>query len=69
MYNPLSHPQVAHKLMLSLGHDEYVTQGGDWGYRVTRGTAHVYGHEYCKAWHTNLSRAFPPSLTSHPLLF
>jgi hypothetical protein len=23
--------QVGHKLMLALGYDEYVAQGGDWG--------------------------------------
>ncbi|KAG0694535.1 Alpha/Beta hydrolase protein [Suillus ampliporus] len=33
--------KVAHKLMVALGHNEYVTQGGDWG---------LIHH---KAWHTN----------------
>jgi hypothetical protein len=26
--------QVGHKLMLELGYNEYVVQGGDWGYAV-----------------------------------
>ncbi|KAG6812504.1 hypothetical protein H0H92_002503 [Tricholoma furcatifolium] len=45
--------EVSHKLMLSLGYDEYVTQGGDWGYRITRKIAQLYGPKHSKAWHTN----------------
>ncbi|KAG6841103.1 hypothetical protein C0991_001791 [Blastosporella zonata] len=45
--------EVSHKLMIALGYDEYVTQGGDWGYRITRKIAHVYGPKHSKAWHTN----------------
>ncbi|GLB38196.1 putative alpha beta-hydrolase [Lyophyllum shimeji] len=54
--------EVGHKLMLALGYDEYVTQGGDWGYWIARRIAHVYGHKHCKAWHTNFPGAAPPSL-------
>ena len=28
--------EVCHKLMLRLGYTQYVTQGGDWGYFITR---------------------------------
>lgn len=28
--------ELCHKLMLQLGYDEYVTQGGDWGFFITR---------------------------------
>lgn len=28
--------EVCHKLMLRLGYDKYVTQGGDWGTMITR---------------------------------
>ncbi|KAJ7859303.1 Alpha/Beta hydrolase protein [Mycena olivaceomarginata] len=34
---------VCNKLMISLGYDEYVTQGGDWGSMITRKIATVYG--------------------------
>ncbi|KAF9468672.1 Alpha/Beta hydrolase protein [Collybia nuda] len=46
--------EVGHKLMLALGYDEYVTQGGDWGSLITRKMASLYGPKYHKAWHTNL---------------
>jgi hypothetical protein len=38
--------------MLSLGYDEYVTQGGDWGFYVTRAMGVLYP-EHCKASHIN----------------
>ncbi|KAG5635447.1 hypothetical protein H0H81_011224 [Sphagnurus paluster] len=49
----LNQIQVAHKLMLALGYDEYVTQGGDWGFFITRRMARLYGPKHIKAWHTN----------------
>ncbi|KAH8832506.1 Alpha/Beta hydrolase protein [Flagelloscypha sp. PMI_526] len=47
------HAEVAHKLMLSLGYNEYVAQGGDWGSPITRRLAVLYPNSV-KAWHTNL---------------
>jgi hypothetical protein len=38
--------------MLSLGYNEYVTQGGDWGFYVTRSIGLLYP-EHCKASHIN----------------
>lgn len=35
-FAPLQHAEVCHKLMRQLGYDRYVTQGGDWGYIITR---------------------------------
>ncbi|KAN0088172.1 Alpha/Beta hydrolase fold [Tylopilus felleus] len=61
--------EVAHKLMLSLGYNEYVTQGGDWGYVVTRQMAVDYGGKYDKAWHTNFPLVRPPSPLNEPLSF
>jgi len=61
--------EVAHKLMLSLGYNEYVTQGGDWGYIITRHMAMEYGGKYDKAWHTNMSLVQPPSPLKEPLSF
>ncbi|KAI9464666.1 Alpha/Beta hydrolase protein [Boletus coccyginus] len=61
--------EVAHRLMLSLGYNEYVTQGGDTGYLVTRHMAMVYGGKYDKAWHTNTLIGQPPSPLREPLSF
>jgi hypothetical protein len=44
--------ETCHKLMLSLGYNEYVTQGGDWGFWVTRAIGALYP-EHCKASHIN----------------
>ncbi|KAG6879342.1 hypothetical protein C0992_003476, partial [Termitomyces sp. T32_za158] len=60
--------EVAHKLMLALGYNEYVTQGGDWGYRITRKIAELYGPKHSKAWHTNFPLSGPPT-TSRPLVW
>ncbi|MCJ1397020.1 hypothetical protein MMC11_000212 [Xylographa trunciseda] len=62
------HAEVCHKLMLALGYDQYVTQGGDIGYGVTRGLAYLYP-ESCKATHTNFPRPNPPTLKQHPALY
>lgn len=34
--------ETCHKLMLQLGYDEYVTQGGDWGFFITRAIGKLY---------------------------
>lgn len=34
--------ETCHKLMLQLGYDEYVTQGGDWGMYITRAIGKLY---------------------------
>ncbi|RXW21604.1 hypothetical protein EST38_g4233 [Candolleomyces aberdarensis] len=64
--------EVCNKLMLALGYDQYVTQGGDWGYIITRRMAVRYGGLHVKAWHTNFPRnletAAPPSFWSHPII-
>ncbi|KAG6902542.1 hypothetical protein C0995_015360 [Termitomyces sp. Mi166 len=60
--------EVSHKLMLALGYDEYVTQGGDWGGWITRKIAAVYGPKQTKAWHTNFPTSGPPTI-SRPLLW
>ncbi|CAK5282715.1 unnamed protein product [Mycena citricolor] len=63
------HAEVGHKIMLALGYNEYVTQGGDWGYFITRRIAKRYGHQHNKAWHTNLPLGRPPTLYYEPLSF
>ncbi|KAJ7877019.1 Alpha/Beta hydrolase protein [Mycena leptocephala] len=61
--------EVGHKLMLALGYNEYVTQGGDLGFPITRRIAQNYGGKHSKAWHTNLPIAQRPSLFSSPLTY
>ncbi|KAG5640551.1 hypothetical protein DXG03_008121 [Asterophora parasitica] len=60
--------EVGQKLMLALGYEEYVTQGGDWGWVITRRIAQLYGPKHSKAWHTNFPRAAPPSFATRPLV-
>ncbi|KAJ3531862.1 hypothetical protein NMY22_g7980 [Coprinellus aureogranulatus] len=71
------HAEASHKLMLSLGYDEYVTQGGDWGFHITNTIAATYGGKHSKAWHTNFPHvieyvnlphppSLPPPLVSFP---
>ncbi|TCD61396.1 hypothetical protein EIP91_008517 [Steccherinum ochraceum] len=61
--------EVAHKLMLALGYDEYVAQGGDWGYSICRMLAYLYGPKHVKAWHTNMPLASAPTLRENPRLY
>ncbi|KAJ7613427.1 Alpha/Beta hydrolase protein [Roridomyces roridus] len=68
-FNLDQYAEVCNKLMLSLGYNEYVTQGGDWGFIITRRMAHLYGPKYVKAWHTNFPGGTPPSLLTQPLSF
>lgn len=53
--------------MKQLGYDEYVTQGGDWGFYVTRAIGIQYP-DSCKASHVNLIRAHAPEWKKNPLL-
>ncbi|KAL1950123.1 hypothetical protein VTO73DRAFT_5246 [Trametes versicolor] len=61
--------ELLNKLMLSLGYEEYVYQGGDWGHMLGACTAAEYGHTNLKAWHTNIPISGPPSFLSHPLAY
>ncbi|KAF8900220.1 alpha/beta-hydrolase [Mucidula mucida] len=60
--------EVAHKVMMALGYNEYVTQGGDLGTMITRAMALKYGGKHVKAWHTTLPYGFPPPPT-RPIAF
>ncbi|KJZ73397.1 hypothetical protein HIM_07191 [Hirsutella minnesotensis 3608] len=65
-------PQYAetmHKVMLALGYDKYVTQGGDWGFIVTRLMAVQYP-KHCLATHVNFIRPIgPPAMSKSPILY
>ncbi|KAF7944331.1 hypothetical protein EAE96_010729 [Botrytis aclada] len=58
--------ETCHKLMLQLGYDEYVTQGGDWGMFITRAIGKLYP-KHCKASHINMILANDPALSKNPL--
>jgi pimeloyl-ACP methyl ester carboxylesterase len=45
-----------------------VTQGGDWGYFLSRLLSHRYP-SHVRACHLYTIRAYPPSITQHPLLY
>ena len=62
------HAEVFNKIMLALGYDQYVTQGGDIGYPVTRAMGFFYP-QHCKASHTNMPSPNPPSLFEHKDLY
>ncbi|KAF5314945.1 hypothetical protein D9619_007397 [Psilocybe cf. subviscida] len=61
--------EVGNKLMLALGYNEYVTQGGDWGHMITTKLAQDYGHKHSKAMHSNFPLALRPHPINRPLLF
>ncbi|KAJ3578863.1 hypothetical protein NPX13_g1702 [Xylaria arbuscula] len=63
------HGEVFHKLMLRLGYEEYATQGGDWGFLITRAMGRRYAPKYIKAQHLNLDHYPQPSLTRNPITF
>lgn len=59
--------ETCHRLMQDLGYSKYVTQGGDWGFYITRTMGILYP-DYVLASHINMIRALPPTFTSHPAL-
>ncbi|EMD39672.1 hypothetical protein CERSUDRAFT_81053 [Gelatoporia subvermispora B] len=61
--------EAANKLMLSLGYDQFVVQGGDWGHFVGKQMACTYANRSVKAFHTNIAVTGFPSLLSAPLIF
>ncbi|KAB5513135.1 Alpha/Beta hydrolase protein [Coniochaeta sp. 2T2.1] len=61
--------ETCHKIMLALGYDTYATQGGDWGFAVTRMIGLLYP-THCLASHLNFVRvSSPPQLSTTPLLY
>jgi pimeloyl-ACP methyl ester carboxylesterase len=59
--------ETCHNLMQDLGYPKYVTQGGDWGFYITRIMGILYP-ESVLASHINMVRALAPTFTSHPAL-
>ncbi|KAJ5774829.1 Alpha/Beta hydrolase protein [Penicillium paradoxum] len=60
--------ETCQNLMQKLGYSEYVTQGGDWGYYITRTMALLYPHSV-KATHINFDYGgSAPTFWKYPLL-
>ncbi|KAF2199229.1 alpha/beta-hydrolase [Delitschia confertaspora ATCC 74209] len=59
--------ETCHKLMLTLGYNKYVTQGGDWGFYITRTMGLLYP-DHVLASHVNMVRANAPTWSSNPVL-
>ncbi|KAF2189680.1 alpha/beta-hydrolase [Zopfia rhizophila CBS 207.26] len=59
--------EARHSLTFSLGYDKYVTQGGDWGFYITRSMGLLYRSHVLTSY-ISMIRASQPSLTSNPLL-
>ncbi|KAJ7465092.1 Alpha/Beta hydrolase protein [Mycena latifolia] len=64
-FDMAQYAEVGNKLMIALGYNEYVTQGGDWGFPITRQIAITYGEKHSKAWHTNFVLGTPPADSSN----
>jgi len=54
--------ESCHRVMLALGYHQYVTQGGDWGFLITRALAYLYP-KHVKAHHVNWAWAAKPEFT------
>ncbi|KAF8189921.1 Alpha/Beta hydrolase protein [Mycena galopus ATCC 62051] len=67
-FHLVQYAEVATKLMLSLGYNEFVTQGGDWGFPITLTIAQIYGGKHSKAWHTNTAVGTAPTSGTEPPL-
>ncbi|CAJ2500679.1 Uu.00g035320.m01.CDS01 [Anthostomella pinea] len=67
-FNISQHAEALHKVMLALGYDEYVVQGGDLGYLVARFLTINYGPKHVKAHHLNNVAPAEPTADSHPEL-
>ncbi|KAK6333803.1 hypothetical protein TWF730_003986 [Orbilia blumenaviensis] len=69
-FDSSKHAELYHKLMLKLGYNEYVTQGGDWGAIISKFIALQYGPTHCKSCHFNFMWwVSPPQFTKNPLLW
>jgi pimeloyl-ACP methyl ester carboxylesterase len=56
---------VDHKLMLALGYDKYIVQGGDWGSMIARIMAMDFP-ESCLGIHVNMLGTGPPTWWRYP---
>ncbi|KAL1792119.1 hypothetical protein ACET3X_009870 [Alternaria dauci] len=59
--------ETCHRLMQDLGYEKYVTQGGDWGFYITRSMGILYPDSVLAS-HINMVRAHAPTFASQPVL-
>ena len=52
--------KIENELMLELGYNKYIAQGGDWGATVSKWIAELFP-DNCIGLHLNLVLAFPPA--------
>ncbi|KAH7304708.1 Alpha/Beta hydrolase protein [Stachybotrys elegans] len=67
-FGAAQYAEAMHKVMLNLGYDRYVTQGGDWGFKITRTMGFLYP-DHCLASHLNMVLARRPAFTTAPLQY
>ncbi|KAJ5931595.1 hypothetical protein N7516_006084 [Penicillium verrucosum] len=60
--------EALHKVMITLGYEEYVIQGGDWGSMIAR-TMSQYYPQHTQAIHLNFIPVMPPYPWRSPYLF
>ncbi|CAI7565195.1 unnamed protein product [Penicillium glandicola] len=60
--------EVLHKVMIALGYEEYVIQGGDWGSMIARTMSQCYP-QYTQAIHLNFIPVLPPYPWRSPYQF
>jgi len=65
-FGAAQYAETCHRLMLQLGYDQYVTQGGDWGYLITRAIGLLYPPS-CKASHINMISSPRPRFKKNPI--
>jgi pimeloyl-ACP methyl ester carboxylesterase len=66
-FNLRHYGNVMNQLMLDLGYNQYVSQGGDWGSMITRIMGH-YHDDHLKAAHVNMAAFLPGNVLKQPWL-
>ena len=51
---------LQHELLIALGYDKYIVQGGDWGATISKWMAELYP-DHCIGIHLNMVIAWPPA--------
>ncbi|KAH8808731.1 epoxide hydrolase [Xylogone sp. PMI_703] len=67
-FSLFQYAETLNKLMIGLGYDQYVIQGGDWGAIILRALAHAYPNNV-RGLHTNMVLTSFPKPLAAPLSF
>ncbi|KAI0633455.1 alpha/beta-hydrolase [Trametes polyzona] len=71
-FGPKQYAEVANRLMIGVGYDEYVIQGGDWGHYASDIAGYLatyYGQASVKGWLSNYTNAVAPKFRTSPWLY